>query len=375
MKIDRNRPCPCGSGKKYKKCCLLTNEIHNSSVVPPEVVRKLQEHRQNEIRRQQLYGKTRPIIHTNHKGYKFVVVGSELHYSRKWKTFPDFLTDYLKAVLGSDWGNMELRKPLEQRHQIMKWYHATYQYQLKRQPDADGICRAVPNGPFAAYLLLAYDLYVLRDHKPLQEQVIKRLKMPDQFQGARHELFAAATCIRGGFDIEFEDETDSTRKHPEFTATHGVTGQKIAVEAKSRHRRGVLDYVGSGRLDASVRLDVTPLINKAIKKNNGHPLVIFVDVNLPLSAARSLFAKQAASDEFKKMLEKVQNDLRGRDLFNLIVFTNHPHHFGHNDEDDPERHALGIFSVKPSIVPAHPQCIIDLNKAAIQYGNIPNEFP
>jgi len=21
-KIDRNKPCPCGSGKKYKKCCL-----------------------------------------------------------------------------------------------------------------------------------------------------------------------------------------------------------------------------------------------------------------------------------------------------------------------------------------------------------------
>jgi len=21
-KIDRNGPCPCGSGKKYKKCCL-----------------------------------------------------------------------------------------------------------------------------------------------------------------------------------------------------------------------------------------------------------------------------------------------------------------------------------------------------------------
>ena len=22
MKIGRNDPCPCGSGKKYKKCCL-----------------------------------------------------------------------------------------------------------------------------------------------------------------------------------------------------------------------------------------------------------------------------------------------------------------------------------------------------------------
>ena len=22
-KIGRNEPCPCGSGKKYKKCCIL----------------------------------------------------------------------------------------------------------------------------------------------------------------------------------------------------------------------------------------------------------------------------------------------------------------------------------------------------------------
>ncbi|MDR0942113.1 MAG: SEC-C domain-containing protein [Holosporales bacterium] len=24
-KIGRNDPCPCGSGKKYKKCCFLKN--------------------------------------------------------------------------------------------------------------------------------------------------------------------------------------------------------------------------------------------------------------------------------------------------------------------------------------------------------------
>lgn len=26
MKIGRNEKCPCGSGKKYKKCCLLKDE-------------------------------------------------------------------------------------------------------------------------------------------------------------------------------------------------------------------------------------------------------------------------------------------------------------------------------------------------------------
>jgi len=27
MKTKRNDPCPCGSGKKYKKCCLLADSI------------------------------------------------------------------------------------------------------------------------------------------------------------------------------------------------------------------------------------------------------------------------------------------------------------------------------------------------------------
>src|SRR5262245_53498001 len=26
MKVGRNDPCPCGSGKKYKKCCLAKDE-------------------------------------------------------------------------------------------------------------------------------------------------------------------------------------------------------------------------------------------------------------------------------------------------------------------------------------------------------------
>lgn len=34
MKINRNDPCPCGSGKKYKKCCLNTEE---SISFPPDI--------------------------------------------------------------------------------------------------------------------------------------------------------------------------------------------------------------------------------------------------------------------------------------------------------------------------------------------------
>jgi len=34
MKIGRNDPCPCGSGKKYKKCCGLHSPAEARSPVP-----------------------------------------------------------------------------------------------------------------------------------------------------------------------------------------------------------------------------------------------------------------------------------------------------------------------------------------------------
>jgi hypothetical protein len=33
MKANRNGACPCGSGKKYKKCCALKQQGHKKSKV------------------------------------------------------------------------------------------------------------------------------------------------------------------------------------------------------------------------------------------------------------------------------------------------------------------------------------------------------
>ncbi len=139
-KVGRNDPCPCGSGKKYKKCCLIASADSQIGPMPVEVIKKFQEHQQNEIEREKLYGKTRPIIHNNFKGYKLVAVGSQLHWAKeeKWKTFPDFLLDYIKTTLGRDWGNAELKKPLEDRHQILKWYDAMCRFQQKQTKSEDG---------------------------------------------------------------------------------------------------------------------------------------------------------------------------------------------------------------------------------------------
>ncbi len=45
-KIERNAPCPCGSGKKYKKCCLATHEEIRKTMPNDDVLRQEQRARE-----------------------------------------------------------------------------------------------------------------------------------------------------------------------------------------------------------------------------------------------------------------------------------------------------------------------------------------
>ena len=47
--IGRNDPCPCGSGKKYKKCCALKTEISNDQLVDGELQRIIFSYFENAI--------------------------------------------------------------------------------------------------------------------------------------------------------------------------------------------------------------------------------------------------------------------------------------------------------------------------------------
>src|SRR5271157_1332883 len=99
---------------------------------------------------------------------------------------------------------------------------------------------ALPCGALAAYTCFAYDLYVVADNGGLDDEFLQRLKNRELFQGARHELFAEATCYRAGFTVQHENEKDGSTRHAEFTVRHAATGQLLSVEAKSSHRAGVL---------------------------------------------------------------------------------------------------------------------------------------
>jgi hypothetical protein len=129
------------------------------------------------------------------------------------------------------------------------------------------------DGTARAFLGLAYDLFLCAHNIRTQELLIKRLRKKTTFGGALYEANVIGWFIRAGFAVEFEDESDPTSTHCEFTATHGQTGKRFSVEAKA---------VGddSSRAGDSPKLPrVRQQVINALKKKAEHPRVVFIDLN------------------------------------------------------------------------------------------------
>lgn len=183
-KVGRNQPCPCGSGKKYKKCH-ARGSAESGQFSEDEIRQKLDQLKALQKQRERQQGLGNPIVSVVHQGYRFVAVGSTLYYSNKWNTFHDFLTEYLKGVFGSDWGQAKLKKDPDKQHPIIKWLKLTGGQLRQHAAFQNGpIYSSRMTGAVEAWLRLAYDLYVLAHNAHIQERLIQRLKNPAQFLGA-----------------------------------------------------------------------------------------------------------------------------------------------------------------------------------------------
>lgn len=257
-KIGRNEPCPCGSGVKYKKCHggiaprpaaslpapkpQFTGKRIEADEIPPAVRRMAALQQQQDLGFTRQYGNVRPPISADYSGYKFVVAGNKLLYQpvEKAQFFTDILLTFVPNTFGKEWFEAEVAKPRGLRHPVFEARYKAMTYIQKQPRSPIGTYAAQMTGPMLGYFTFAYDMFVVQDNCRLDGRLIERLKNCEMFQGARHELFAEATCLRAGFEIEHEDETDGSKRHAEFTATHRASRQKVSVEAKSKHRPGVL---------------------------------------------------------------------------------------------------------------------------------------
>lgn len=338
-----------------------------------KIQEKLAEYRKIEAARIRRFGNAKPIISAEAHGRRIVAIGNTI-MEGDWKSFPDFLRSYLWHIIGKEWFEAEIQKPHANQHPIMQLWVAHAKYTKAQTPNEEGIIDGIANGDTKALYLLAYDLYILRHHQNLQSLVLKRLMNADDFQGARYELFATSTLIRAGFTVEFEDETDRGKRHVEFIAADKASGEKLAIEAKSRHRPGVLGMRGDLQDPKDIKLRMGRLVNDACAKGHTLPLVVFLDLNVPPTIIEELNQDQSLSAIIKSLDQVAKTD-DGKDFFNLVMYTNHPFHYSDSDEPYAGNHLSAAIAQNPLFHLANPQLIEAIMIAVDQYGNIPNEFP
>ncbi len=386
MKIGRNDPCPCGSGKKFKKCHntprvelpFLIQQARIEKYLVKEGSRLLEQQRAQEIRRQHQQGLGRPIISVEFQGHRFVAVGQKVHYG-KWKTFHDFLGNYIKSSLGGEWGNTELRKPLAERHPILKWYDHVCKLQRENATKPGPVFSSPITGAASAYYRLAYNLYLIAHNgKDIQTRLLARLRNADNFPGAFFETQVAAWLIKSGFELEFEDESDKSVSHCEFTAIYPTSNTKFSVEAKSRN---------PGKSNQGPRrFNIGRQLREALEKKAAHTRLIFLDLNYPISAE-----KQA-----ERLIKRAEYLLKSAET--RLEIDNHPappayvcltnisdHYF----LESPQTHSIAAFygfkvedflgKVLPSIRAAlrarekHAE-MFELMRSIEKYSNIPSTF-
>lgn len=325
---SRNQLCPCESGKKFKRCHGGPNADYEEMVSrgARAAEREATIHR---LQRERQQGLGRGIISADVSGTRLVVVGTRKCWG-SWETFHDFLYAYAMDALGRDWFRSEAEKAPLLRHPIFGWHERLMALSKAIQAEPGQVKQVPITGAVNAYLTLAHDLYTLEHnasqaHTPdIQDRLLRRLKHSDQFVGARYEIRVAAMFLRAGFDLIWEDETDGSSRHCEFTAIYPRTGRSFWVECKMRNQSPeAKSQSGFGRF--------VGLVSDALRKESEAERLIFVDINTP--------AKPRLADSFYDWRTAAVSDLRrfegsksAEGLPSALVFiTNFPDHH-HLDE-------------------------------------------
>lgn len=300
-------------------------------------------------------------------------VGNRLHFRPSNETRHEFYVVMLLQALGKEWGEQERKLESDKRHVVAQWVDALDELRrggdaIDKRQEVEGVYTATSTGELWPLVCLAYDVYTLLHHGYVSDTdpIFKRLRHPDQFQGARYELAIAAVFARAGYTVEWITETE--RKLPEFIARH-ASGTEIAVEAKSRHRPGILGRTGDAPAVDEVKVDVRNLMDAALEKEvDDRPFVVCIDLNLPETGERSL------EDWMRELHEAALEHLgppseENPDPYSAVFFTNYSWHWA----GDQAAGQASSFVVVPTYTaePLPDEEREVLTQAVFQYGDVP----
>lgn len=387
---SKNSRCPCGSGKKYRKCCrpeggtTPTVKPKAQPGRPPQAVidaamRLFREREDREREFVDRYGHARPPMAVKAFESKMMVAigGSLYQQTREGSyTFLDAIHDHALHFFGVPMLEAEESKPMDARHPALQWMNSYVNHANRLHAEGNTDLRAAQIGAGAAWYRFAYDLYTIHDNARLETALKKRLLNPDSFQGARHELWVAALSVAAGFELQFEDESDNSKTHPEFIGTDMFSPTRIAVEAKSRRRRGAYGFAGGKDLAPGETVDIRQLVLDAYKKKTDLPFYIFIDVNLPAADEKTWNRWMYELD--KTMWELEQEGYGSPADENVLFFSNDPSHYLLDSQigNDADRLWLKHYQAREPRKPhPSPDVLERFLKAHTQRLAPPRDFP
>jgi hypothetical protein len=379
-KKQRNK-CHCGSGLKYRKC---HGKKMSDSELQGVILMAQQEFLRQQKQQEYLESKVifvnyvNPVTHpdpSTGKKQKVWAIANKLYYKRpEHETFHDFIVSRLVDSFGPAWFK-EQEHSLE-KHFLYTAYQKHLEWRIKNAVDAnradDHTWLAKTDGWTKYIASLAFDLCSLEHGQfKLPDWLWSRLRNKDNYQGARYEVAVAGIFARLGCQITFLDtENNSTITHCEFIAKHIQSGVSMAVEAKSRHRHGVINMDGKPDTRKFSRADVHSLFNKALKKApDNMPFLVFVDLNIPASPTIPFMEKQWVKD-IKKMLGPAPTP-ENPSKFTGAFFTNYSPQYEKNNIAQPSE-ALSVLPISEHYkLPPQPFTNM-LTTALANYGFVPD---
>ncbi|MDB5412573.1 MAG: hypothetical protein JWR10_908 [Rubritepida sp.] len=135
-----------------------------------------------------------------------VAVGNEVIFVQA-NVFNEFLDKLIPLKLGQEWYAGEAAKPAGEQHPIIAWREVVKTHLESLPRNELGYAEGKAIGAAAAYFGLAYSFYLIQHNAKLLDRMLKRLRLPEQFQGAYFELVMISCLFRAGFKIELVDET------------------------------------------------------------------------------------------------------------------------------------------------------------------------
>lgn len=383
-KVGRNEPCPCGAKKpdgtpvKFKRC----HWDKPTSPLPPGLLEVFQK-TMKERAEQEAYLRSLGIYVNFVKpklfnGKKIWALGSRVYArGQTQETFHDFIAFVLAETLGEQWLKEQDALKDGDKHFIATCF-LKFQDWRERLIKKAGIppgkrWEGIPDGWSKSLFCLAFDVASLQHTNQLPISLLNRLRLTQEYQGARYEIAIAAVFARLGFSIEWKESQPDGQKHCEFIAVHSASKMRIAVEVKSRHKKGVIHTPGELDDQKNYKGDVQRLLNQARQKSEygKMPFMIFVDVNAPMKSNENWMEIQWVKDILKAATRATPVTVLNPDLCTATFFTNYSFHYQTENEAGITEHLSAIPQFTKFSLP-DPSLLNGLRCALNNYGNVPN---